>query len=1210
MGVNGLWDLVSPVGYRVSNERVRNKILAVDASIWLTQFVKAMRDAEGAKLRNAHLLGVLRRCLKLLFLAVKPVMIFDGDMPLIKRRTLAKRHSTREQHAAKLRRLAEKLLMNRLQQSALKHAIPTHVAKSAKKLTVHEKEQTTIMDDFDKLVQADIDEYDEEQEEDNIVLPNDLDVIDDATLLDLPSKVQSKVLKEMKMQNRTRHREDMVQHQSNPTAFSNTQIEGFLQRTALNQRINRVRNTINKNSGAQNRIASDSSRQYIFEERPSSAKTSEAVIRKETPVWQSALDEEEDDFDDFEYDDDGDVFSRKEKPKSPALDLLARIRAEKEAENPQRARLPTSVSRKEQQQRHIKSGVGWASKVLKDQGGLKLSGNHLINDINKDGDEDEEDRSDSDDEDQWEDGNMEPQGEEPQYKETTDNHINSKRGSESHDDDVEWVDGSKDEKEQSAHYPTSDKTDSLQQEESQLLNEVNLEELDIIDAPEERQGKKVRSPRLKIDSNKDSIEKHVDNLKSSKDDILIENIKESLPRKKSDLGQRPINDAPKALGNVGSDVAQTISDEGNDFEELPITNDENQAVSININQLEKNHRNIRLDKKNQGEGTISSATASTDIFHQKSNSVPAFDIQDSKNRKNNGNQNSSVRSDGEEEVDIQMAIIMSLEESKNQKHDVSSTDQRENITETPTKDSNAHPELDEIDPAHQRNAQQTQIVIRQRNVEGEPQRSQAEQQLSIAEKLTLEGTNSMRQKKKDNSNAEDDIYADPELDEITPVHRTSPKTVPLQRQTKEWDGQDEEMPLDAEQVQSHNHDPYNRSVTIAKTSQPLSSSEVERMQKELEAEEEKIRRLKSTHQAGLDTVSDEMYAETRDLLKLLGIPYLQAPSEAEAQCAFLDSNNVVEGVISEDSDCFLFGAQTVYRKLFASEQFAEAYESMDITHQLGLNRESLIKLAYLLGSDYTAGVRGVGVVNSMEILEAFRGENGLKDFRLWMEKITLLDEKPDEDIINNTENTSEQAVRTRFCWKHRNMKRNWEIRDKSFPNEAVADAYRKPDVDKNLTRFKWGRVDFDGLARFCWEKFAWPPEKFDTYVNPVRRELESRGGPQQRLIDEFFQPHRFAKIRSERLQDAVLGIVGEEAEDLMAPVLPGVPKRKRKRNAVAHINALDTVNNDEENENKDTTEEDQLMIQALEDVERSRSMDSIPQKTTSRKSNRKLRRRK
>lgn len=144
MGVHGLWELLAPVGRRVSVETLAGKKLAIgtttlaltlfltlkphehsifisrimncipDASIWMVQFMKAMRDEKGEMIRNAHLLGFFRRICKLLFLRTKPVFVFDGATPALKRRTVIARRRQRDNAQAKVRKTAEKLLLNQV----------------------------------------------------------------------------------------------------------------------------------------------------------------------------------------------------------------------------------------------------------------------------------------------------------------------------------------------------------------------------------------------------------------------------------------------------------------------------------------------------------------------------------------------------------------------------------------------------------------------------------------------------------------------------------------------------------------------------------------------------------------------------------------------------------------------------------------------------------------------------------------------------------------------------------------------------------------------------------------------------------------------------------------------------------------------------------------------------------------------------------------
>lgn len=116
MGVQNLWVLLAPVGRQIEIESLAGQVLAVDASIWLTQFVKAMRDDEGNMIRNAHLMGTLHRVAKLLYYGVRPVFVFDGQTPEIKKRTTARRRKRQEQQTDNLRHTAQRILLNRLKQ--------------------------------------------------------------------------------------------------------------------------------------------------------------------------------------------------------------------------------------------------------------------------------------------------------------------------------------------------------------------------------------------------------------------------------------------------------------------------------------------------------------------------------------------------------------------------------------------------------------------------------------------------------------------------------------------------------------------------------------------------------------------------------------------------------------------------------------------------------------------------------------------------------------------------------------------------------------------------------------------------------------------------------------------------------------------------------------------------------------------------------------
>lgn len=58
---------------------------------------------------------------------------------------------------------------------------------------------------------------------------------------------------------------------------------------------------------------------------------------------------------------------------------------------------------------------------------------------------------------------------------------------------------------------------------------------------------------------------------------------------------------------------------------------------------------------------------------------------------------------------------------------------------------------------------------------------------------------------------------------------------------------------------------------------------------------------------------------------MFGLPYIIAPMEAEAQCAYMELANLVDGVVTDDSDVLLFGARSVYKNIFDDRKYVETY---------------------------------------------------------------------------------------------------------------------------------------------------------------------------------------------------------------------------------------------------------------------------------------------
>jgi flap endonuclease-1 len=124
----------------------------------------------------------------------------------------------------------------------------------------------------------------------------------------------------------------------------------------------------------------------------------------------------------------------------------------------------------------------------------------------------------------------------------------------------------------------------------------------------------------------------------------------------------------------------------------------------------------------------------------------------------------------------------------------------------------------------------------------------------------------------------------------------------------------------------------------------------------------------------------EMVGEARELLRLLGIPVVQAPSEAEAQAAHMAATGRVWAAATKDYDSLLFGAPRVVRFLTISgREFLPSQgvsrpiepESIDLERllaALAIDREQLVDLAVLVGTDFNAGAKGIGPKTALKLV--------------------------------------------------------------------------------------------------------------------------------------------------------------------------------------------------------------------------------------------------
>ncbi|XP_039592159.1 probable flap endonuclease 1 homolog [Polypterus senegalus] len=106
------------------------------------------------------------------------------------------------------------------------------------------------------------------------------------------------------------------------------------------------------------------------------------------------------------------------------------------------------------------------------------------------------------------------------------------------------------------------------------------------------------------------------------------------------------------------------------------------------------------------------------------------------------------------------------------------------------------------------------------------------------------------------------------------------------------------------------------------------------------------------------------------LLDLLGVPYIQAPSDGEAMCAHLVKTGEVDAVASEDMDTLAFGSSFLIRQLNAKKgSDVIEYCLPKLLEVLNLTQEQFVDLCILLGCDYCEKIRGLGPKKALTLIQ-------------------------------------------------------------------------------------------------------------------------------------------------------------------------------------------------------------------------------------------------
>ncbi|KAH8819184.1 DNA excision repair protein-like protein [Xylogone sp. PMI_703] len=1167
MGVTGLWTVVQPCARPIELQTLNRKRLAIDASIWIYQFLKAVRDKEGNALRNSHVVGFFRRICKLLFFGIKPVFVFDGGAPALKRQTILGRKKRREGRREDAVRTAGRLLAVQMQRAGEEEmerrrqvrrgedvdslamveeeVVPrdedliyadeaTMTAKertAARKFTKKDAYHLPELDNgFEGMGQPndprimsaeELEEYARQFNSGEDINMYDFSKIDfnGDFFLSLPAVDRYNILNAARLRSRLRmglSKEQLDKMFPDRMAFSKFQIERVKERNELTQRLmnltgmNGQDGTLGINGGG--RIAGERGREYILVKNEGVeggwalgvVSTDKEIGQRTKPIDVDALhqrsreieaEEEEESDDDFE---DVPVEGLNRLPKIKS-DLTTNptyeaFRAQEMAD--QRERLYSSRKTLESN-----APTNTTSLFVEDIGADE-------NDLPSfaDNDDDDEDLrraiamslqadTDKDDDIHGEKFRHTASSSRLNYEGNVlgdeDEHLNraialslrKNHIQDSDDEDFEDIQMPTYQQEAVEEYrPLPNASGSVV---AHIINnranasvpkrrsESNSSDSDIGLESVLAAARRKKAPATKP-HHQAPVPLNLPNpfsgpLPFEKLDFKssIFKKKDATPQKASDTKSEDEDDEHQAGGfeveskaepskplppwliDNGDIRSQVQQQQRHDLE----LNAEDRAVALEEQRIfERDYGVIQVESSDSG----SDVEILDSLPPRKSNgkivkTVEAVEAQPS--RSDISQENGSARSPAlpsdipKDDGEIEKEEAMEWSESEYGDTANSTADAVQGATSRQTSES---PEFEDVG--------MPQVIPIEESSVAQPRENSLP---PVFEDVNIPGADLER---------ESDVPVEPNSSRIGNQLDQQQMDQADDVEFDDLSDPDDEELLAQLAVEAEEHARF--ASTLNNKSEQENKAAYEQELKALRNQQKKDRR-------DADEVSHIMITECQALLRYFGLPYITAPMEAEAQCAELVHLGLVDGVVTDDSDIFLFGGTKVYKNMFNSNKFVECYLASDLEKELSLSREQLIALAQLLGSDYTEGLPGIGPVTAVEILSEFPSSSGLNEFKEWW-----------TSVQHSTR--LKEPEKSTFRRKFRKSQATKLFLPAGFPSPAVTEAYMKPEVDSSPEPFQWGVPDLDGLRNFLMSTIGWSQERTDEVLVPVIRDMNRR----------------------------------------------------------------------------------------------------------------------
>lgn len=222
-------------------------------------------------------------------------------------------------------------------------------------------------------------------------------------------------------------------------------------------------------------------------------------------------------------------------------------------------------------------------------------------------------------------------------------------------------------------------------------------------------------------------------------------------------------------------------------------------------------------------------------------------------------------------------------------------------------------------------------------------------------------------------------------------------------------------------------------------------------------------------------VTKQHNEDCRKLLRLMGVPVIEAPGEAEAECAALCKSGKVYAVASEDMDSLTFGAPKFLRHLMEPTSRKLPVVEFDVSkalQDLELTMDQFIDLCILCGCDYCDTIKGIGAQTALKLV---RQHGSL------------------ESVLENLN------------------KDRYQIPD-SWPFQEARQLFKEPLVttEESQTELRWTPPDEEGLRKFLVEENGFNNDRIMKAIEKIKA---AKNKSSQGRLDSFFKPSTNAESK-------------------------------------------------------------------------------------------------